>query len=188
MTLLLCIWNNIHFVLAILSDSLFISSHSLILKSSSFIKQFGSMFGANCLINEELFKINEWLEINKLSLNIAKTKCMLFHMHNKRVIALTPKIINIMTPFTIQDLGDAISLFKDGKAPGLDNIHHEMIKCFGPTTRLWLLDMFNDCLKQQQIPNVWRKAKVVAPLKPGKDPENPKSYRPIARITSFSRG
>ena len=45
MTLLLCIWNNIHFVLAILSDSLFISSHSLILKSSSFIKQFGSMFG-----------------------------------------------------------------------------------------------------------------------------------------------
>ena len=32
-------------VLAILSDSLFISSHSLILKSSSYIKQFGSMFG-----------------------------------------------------------------------------------------------------------------------------------------------
>ena len=39
----------------------------------------------NCLINEELFKINEWLEINKLSLNIAKTKFMLFHMHNKKV-------------------------------------------------------------------------------------------------------
>ena len=38
-----CIYIN--FVLAILSDSLFISSHSLILKSSSFIKQFGSMFG-----------------------------------------------------------------------------------------------------------------------------------------------
>ena len=45
MTLLLCIWNNINFVLAILSDSLFISSHSLIFKSSLFIKQFGSMFG-----------------------------------------------------------------------------------------------------------------------------------------------
>ena len=34
-----------NFVLAILSDSLFIYCHSLILKSSSFIKQFGSMFG-----------------------------------------------------------------------------------------------------------------------------------------------
>ena len=60
-----------------------------------------------------------------------------------------------------------------------------MIKCFGPTTRLWLLDMLNDCLKQQQIPNVWRKAKVVALLKPGKDPESPKSYRPIALLCSL---
>ena len=50
----------------------------------------------NCLINEELIKINEWLEINKLSLNIAKTKYMLFHMHNKKVNTLTPKIINII--------------------------------------------------------------------------------------------
>ena len=48
----------------------------------------------NCLINEELFKINEWLEINKLSLNIAKTKFMLFHMHNKKVNTLTPKMCN----------------------------------------------------------------------------------------------
>ena len=48
----------------------------------------------NCLINEELFKINEWLEINKLPLNIAKTKFMLFHMHNKKVNTLTPKISN----------------------------------------------------------------------------------------------
>ena len=50
----------------------------------------------NYLINEELIKINEWLEINKLSLNIAKTKYMLFHMHNKKVNTLTPKIINII--------------------------------------------------------------------------------------------
>ena len=46
----------------------------------------------NCLINEELIKINEWLEINKLSLNIAKTKYMLFHMHNKKVNTLTPDL------------------------------------------------------------------------------------------------
>ena len=45
LTFLLCIWNNIYLVLDILSDNLFISSHSLTLKSSSFIKQFGSMFG-----------------------------------------------------------------------------------------------------------------------------------------------
>ena len=34
LTFLLCIWNNKFLVLAIFSDNLFISSHSLILKSS----------------------------------------------------------------------------------------------------------------------------------------------------------
>ena len=48
------------------------------------------------LINKELFKINEWLVINKLSLNIAKSKCMVFHMHKKHIEAPAPKINNII--------------------------------------------------------------------------------------------
>ena len=47
---------------------------------------------SDLLINKELFKINEWLVINKLSLNIAKSKCMVFHMHRKHIEALAPKI------------------------------------------------------------------------------------------------
>ena len=35
------------------------------------------------LINDELLKINEWLKINKLSLNIAKSKYMTFQRTNK---------------------------------------------------------------------------------------------------------
>ena len=39
----------------------------------------------NCdLINSELSKINEWLIVNKLSLNTSKTKYMLFHMPQKK--------------------------------------------------------------------------------------------------------
>ena len=106
-------------------------------------------------------------------------------MRNKKAVLKTDSHETILTPFSIRDHGNAISLLKNGKAPGLDNIHHEMIKCFGPTTRLWLLDMVNDSLKQQQIPNVWRKAKVVAMLKAGKYPESPKSYRPIALLCSL---
>ena len=30
-------------------------------------------------INRELDKVNTWLKVNKLSLNVEKTKCMLFH-------------------------------------------------------------------------------------------------------------
>ena len=49
---------------------------------------------AGSLINDELGKINEWLEINKLSLNINKSRYMLFHMPNKQVNAPTLQISN----------------------------------------------------------------------------------------------
>ena len=47
---------------------------------------------ANKLLNHELFLVNEWLEINKLSPNIGKTKYMIFQPHKKDIIDLTPKL------------------------------------------------------------------------------------------------
>ena len=49
------------------------------------------------LVNDEFKKINEWLKINKLSLNIAKSKynIMTFQKANKNVQVLTLKIENI---------------------------------------------------------------------------------------------
>ena len=48
------------------------------------------------IINKELAKINEWLEINKLSLNVTKIKFMVFHtQHKHRAIKPpVPKINN----------------------------------------------------------------------------------------------
>ena len=48
------------------------------------------------IINTELAKINEWLEINKLSLNVTKSKFMVFHtQHKHRAIKPpVPKINN----------------------------------------------------------------------------------------------
>ncbi len=40
----------------------------------------------NNVINTELTKINDWLKVNKLSLNIGKTKFMIFHTPQKRKI------------------------------------------------------------------------------------------------------
>ena len=42
------------------------------------------------IINMELAKINEWLEINKLSLNVTKTKFMVFHTQQKHRAIKTP--------------------------------------------------------------------------------------------------
>ena len=41
------------------------------------------------MINTELHNIAEWLKLNKLSLNINKTKYMIFQMPNKTVIVPT---------------------------------------------------------------------------------------------------
>ena len=43
-------------------------------------------------INSELQLITDWLEINKLSLNIKKTKFMFFHYHQKNIAQLIPKL------------------------------------------------------------------------------------------------
>ena len=46
----------------------------------------------NDILNDELVKINNWLKVNKLSLNVAKTKAMLFHMPQKQIPNLRLKI------------------------------------------------------------------------------------------------
>ena len=40
----------------------------------------------------------------------------------------------------------------------------------------------NHCARECQIPKLWRQAKVVALLKPEKDPKDAKSYRPISLL------
>ena len=84
--------------------------------------------------------------------------------------------------FSNQDMEEALALLKTGKAAGLDNITTEMIQHFGTTTRKWVLGLINKCAETETIPRTWRRAKVVALLKPGKDPNNKKSYRPISLL------
>ena len=85
--------------------------------------------------------------------------------------------------FTAAELDIGIRLLEKGKAPGrLDDIQTELIKQFGPKARDWLLRFFNNCTETKKIPKIGRQAKVVALLKPGKDPSVAKSFRPISLL------
>ena len=88
-----------------------------------------------------------------------------------------------LDPFTLKELEDALTFLKPGKAAGLDGITAEMIQHFGENTRAWILELVNKCADTCTIPAAWRKAKVVALLKPGKEPTNRKSYRPISLLS-----
>ena len=52
----------------------------------------------------------------------------------------------------------------------------------GPRAHKWLQTMLSKCLTENKIPKLWRKSKIVAIFKPGKDSEIPKSYRPISLL------
>ena len=45
------------------------------------------------LVNHELEKIYDWLTVNRLSLNLTKTKLMIFHPKQKDISSLLPKLV-----------------------------------------------------------------------------------------------
>ena len=78
----------------------------------------------------------------------------------------------LTSQFLIQDLLHGVKALKNSKAAGLDDMLCEQIKHYGETTLRWLLQMMNCILKTQKFPKLWRKSKVIAILKPGKDITN----------------
>jgi len=47
-------------------------------------------------------------------------------------------------PLSEEELNDGIKCMKNGKAVGLDNIFVEEVKHFGPKTKNWILQFFNN--------------------------------------------
>ncbi len=45
--------------------------------------------------NNDLSMVNNWLKVNKLSLNIKKSKYIIFHTKKKKIQSLTPAIDNV---------------------------------------------------------------------------------------------
>jgi len=69
----------------------------------------------------------------------------------------------------------AIYNMKCGKSPGPNNIHPELIKNLGASGLKWLAAFFSTCMRLNLLPKIWRKANIIAILKPGKDAKVPKS-------------
>jgi hypothetical protein len=52
----------------------------------------------------------------------------------------------------------------------------------GPIAKKWLLELFNNITNTEKITKSWRKSKIIALLKLGKTPEDPKNFRPISLL------
>ena len=91
--------------------------------------------------------------------------------------------LHFTKPFSLQELKCCISTLKNGKATGLDHILTEELKHFGPKALNWLFQLYNNCIFTMKIPKIWLRSRVIALLKPGKDPALAKSYCPKSLLS-----
>ena len=65
---------------------------------------------------------------------------------------------------------------------GPDKIATIHLKHLGTAGIEYLTHIFNLSLKFSQIPDIWKMSKIIPLLKPGKDPTESKSYRPVSLL------
>ena len=81
-----------------------------------------------------------------------------------------------------------VKFLKQGKAPGPDNIHNEVLR-LGTTTSLFhhLARLFTSSIQIGYIPTAWKLATLRMLLKPDKLPSLTTSYRPISLMSSIMK-
>ena len=87
------------------------------------------------------------------------------------------------TNITSEELSNALKSLQKGKAAGYDNVFPDFFMNLGPATTKWLSQFLTRCITEYNIPKQWRKAKIIAIPKPGKDPYAVTSYRPISLLS-----
>ncbi|KAK9497356.1 hypothetical protein O3M35_004689 [Rhynocoris fuscipes] len=77
---------------------------------------------------------------------------------------------------------DAIGNFKNGKAPGMDNVTVEMIKQGWEVIGRDVVWIMEECRRLRKFPEVWKVGKIIWLRKPGKRADDPRGYRPICLL------
>ena len=88
--------------------------------------------------------------------------------------------------FSMSELNHAIASSKC-TTPGKDGISNTFIKQLPSKARSYLLIIFNMIWHFSVCPTSWKEAVLIPVLKPGKDPSDPKSYRPIALTSTMCK-
>jgi len=63
-------------------------------------------------------------------------------------------------------------------------MYSEFLKFSGPKTRAWLTSFYSEILRSGHLPKLFKRAKVIALLKPGKDGLDAADFLPILLLSS----
>ena len=85
------------------------------------------------------------------------------------------------------EVQEAIRSLKVNKAPGPNGIPNRALKHLPQRAVSLLVRIFNAVLLTHHFPPMWKHARVISILKPGKDPILPSSYRPISLLDTIGK-
>ena len=97
------------------------------------------------------------------------------------------KLDQNFSPFTPEAVAKAIRKSRNSTATGPDNTTILHLKHLGPNGINFLCNIFNNSVRNATIPALWKSAIVIPIPKPGKKPEDSKSYRPISLLCPASK-
>lgn len=89
----------------------------------------------------------------------------------------------LAAPFSTEEVFEAVKQLQCGKAPGYDNAFPDNLTHLRSGAMKWLTKLFSNIHNSGKLPKEWKRAKVVAVLKPNKSAENPSNYRPISLLS-----
>lgn len=95
--------------------------------------------------------------------------------------------LDVIIPFTAEELELALEGSPPGKAPGHDGLGKEFVDEVYRHHPRWLLELYNACLRSAHFPKVWKQAIVVFFLKDGKPKSDAASYRPICLLPAMGK-
>jgi len=90
-------------------------------------------------------------------------------------------------PLKASDLNRVIKQLSPTKALGPDHISAQMIQELPPSGQKFLLQLYNAMLRLEYWPTKFKQARVIMILKPGKQPIEVSSYRPISLLSIISK-
>ena len=64
-------------------------------------------------------------------------------------------------PFIVQEVNDAITKLKNGRSPGDDNAHAEMLKAEDQEMPLLLQNILQDVWENKVIPDAWKRGTII---------------------------
>ena len=85
-------------------------------------------------------------------------------------------------PFSSDEVTAAIQASKNSTAVGPDGLSPWHYKHIGPRAIQYLTDTFNLSVANAEIPVIWKTARIIPVLKPGKPADKGVSYRPISLL------